>query len=90
MGVHLDRDVEIVLEFMERNIEMSKLGRVAAKVATLAPVLWDAQDCLYQQSLITFTPEARRGQLATATQLLPAQECADDGSVAAEGSPLQM
>ena len=41
-------------------IEMGKLGRVAAKVAALAPVLWGDQESLQKEPLITFTLPARR------------------------------
>jgi hypothetical protein len=87
MGITLDRDVETVLAFMERNIEMNKLGRVAEKVAALAPVLWVDQDLTRKDRLIAFTPESFRGQLATATELDPARVCECGGSVVVAGSP---
>jgi hypothetical protein len=40
MEIEIDRDLEAVLEFMERNVEARKLASVAAAIASLAPVLW--------------------------------------------------
>lgn len=79
----------MVLEFMEQNIAMEKLGRVAAGIATLAPILWRGGKILQTKNLGSFRPGSRHEQPATATKLHPAQACVGDGSAVEEGSPLR-
>jgi len=87
MGIKVDRDVETVLEFMERNVEADKLTRVAETVALLAPVLWFEFDILEKNSLVSFRPESNRGQQSTAIQLPPVRACACDGSEEVKDTP---
>jgi len=83
MTMKLDRNVEAVMEFLERNVEADKLVRVATTVATLAPIIWGNQVPLGIDRLVTFIPESCHEQLSTATQLHPVQVCAGDGSAVA-------
>jgi hypothetical protein len=44
MEVVIDRDVEAVAEFMQRNVPTKKLKGVAHRLAELAGLLWDHFD----------------------------------------------
>jgi len=86
MTIKLDRSVEAVMDFMERNVEADRLVRVASAVASLAPTVWGDQVPLDKDRLVTFIPESSHEQRSIATQLHPERACADDGSAAAVGS----
>jgi hypothetical protein len=68
MPLKLDRDVDAVLEFMERNIEARKLVRVARAVVGLAPFLWGDYQPLQQEKLVMLMPGSRHEQLSVATE----------------------
>ena len=78
--ITLDRNLEMVLEFMERNVELEKLPQVADAVASLAPMLWSRRNAFGENRLVQFRPECNREQLSTATQLAPEREYECGGS----------
>lgn len=85
--INLDQDVDLVLAFMERQIEMHKLVRVATTIASLAPVLWSDTGANEVPRLALFRPESNRGQQSIAKQLTPEQPCEHGGSVVAMDNP---
>ena len=80
MEIVTDSDVKNVLEFMQANIRAERLLWVSGAVATLATALWG------EKPACSLKPGLLHEQQLAATQLLPASECADDGSVVAMGN----
>jgi hypothetical protein len=85
--IELDRDLYLVLEFMERNVDTGKLVRVAEGISSLAPVLWAGMGASDFNRLAILRPESNRGQQSTAKGSLPEQYCAHGDSVGAMDTP---
>ncbi len=81
----LDRNLENVLSFMERNVESRKLLSIAEAIGLLAPVLWADVGELKSDRLVSLS-ECNREQLSTAKQSALGPPCAHDGSEVAGDS----
>jgi hypothetical protein len=82
MGLILEPDVEMVLQFMEKNVDSRRLVRVATAVSSLATIMWSNICTLELTRTATLRSECSHEQLSIATQSDPERASAGDGSVA--------
>lgn len=80
----IDPDVHLVLEFMQRNLQCSRMVSVAEAVAKLAPILWGHYDAEGLAPLTLALPKPRPLQ-STASESSLELRCVDDDSVAVRG-----
>jgi|SRR5581483_2420099 len=86
--IAIDRDVKLVLEFIESNVPADKLVRVATAVAALAHVLWSELVPLERYPILSIT-ESNCAQQSVATESRLAPQYVGDDSGVAMGSQIQ-
>ena len=86
MRIQCDSELQLILEFMQANVEASKLVSAAKAVGEIAPLLWSGYQATEQIRPLELISEVCHGQRSAATVCRPVQERADDDFVAAEDS----